>query len=60
VKYTQAPGAAPGEKPIGSTKGAAGAVAVHLTGTGDMLVYATDASDNVSTVASCLVPPPPR
>jgi hypothetical protein len=60
VKYTQAPGATPGEKPIGSTKGAAGAVAVHLTGTGDMLVYATDASDNVSTVASCLVPAPPR
>lgn len=60
VKYTQAPGATPGEKPIGSTNGAAGAVTVHIIGTGDMQVYATDASDNVSTAASCLVPPPPR
>jgi hypothetical protein len=60
IKYTQAPGATPSEKPIGSTSGAADAVTVHIIGTGDMEAYAVDASDNVSTAASCLVPPPPR
>jgi hypothetical protein len=35
-------------------------VTVHLIGTGDAVVYATDASGNVSEPAWCLVPPPPR
>ena len=60
IKYTQAPGATPSEKSIGSSKGQAGAVMVHITGTGDALVYATDSSGNVSAPASCLVPPPPK
>ena len=60
IKYTEAPGAAPSEKSIGSANGRAGAVTVHLIGTGDAVVYATDASGNVSEPAWCLVPPPPR
>jgi hypothetical protein len=60
IKYTEAPGAMPSEKSIGSAIGKAGAVTVHLIGTGDAVVYATDASGNVSEPAWCLVPPPPR
>ena len=60
VKWTQAPGAEPAEKPIGSTRGQAGAVAWHLTGQGDMTVYATDASGNASDPVICLVPPFPK
>jgi hypothetical protein len=55
IKYTQAPGATPSEKKIGSTNGQAGAVIVHITGTGDMGVRTSD-----SGVISCLVPPPPK
>ena len=55
VKYTQAPGATPSVKSIGSTTGEAGAVLVHITGTGDMGVRTSD-----SGVVSCLVPPPPK
>lgn len=60
IKYTEAPGAPPSSKSIGSANGRAGAVTVHLIGTGDALVYATDASGNVSVPVWCLVPPPPR
>ena len=60
IKYTEAPGGTPSEKSIGSAKGRAGAVTVHLTGTGDAVVSATDASGNVSAPAWCRVPPPPR
>jgi hypothetical protein len=55
VKYTQAPGATPSAKTIGSTNGQAGAVYVHITGTGDMGVKSVD-----GTVIDCLVPPPPK
>ena len=55
VKYTQAPGATPNEKDIGSENGQAGAVITHITGTGDMGVRTAD-----SGVISCLVPPPPK
>ena len=55
VKYTQAPGATPDAKSIGSTNGQAGAVVVHITGTGDMGVRTAD-----SGTITCLVPPPPR
>jgi hypothetical protein len=55
IKYTQAPGATPGEQKIGSTNGEAGAVAVHITGTGDAFVF----SGNGVRVP-CLVPPPPK
>jgi hypothetical protein len=54
VKITQAPGATPGSKPM------AGAIVSHITLNGDALVYAVDASGNVSTQVSCLVPPLPK
>jgi hypothetical protein len=60
IKYTQAKGATPGQKKIGSTKGKAGAVAWHIIGNGDLGLYAVDASGNRSDVLSCLVPPPPK
>ncbi|MEN8114923.1 MAG: hypothetical protein ABFS21_11125, partial [Actinomycetota bacterium] len=60
IKWTQAPGATPTERPMGSVKGQAGAVAWHLTGQGDMLIYAVDASGNSSSPLVCLVPPLPK
>jgi hypothetical protein len=56
VKYTEANGATPSEKKIGSTNGQAGAVLVHITGTGDMGVQAVGSTD----VTLCFVPPPPK
>ena len=38
IKYTQAPGKTPSEQKIGSTNGQAGAVLVHITGTGDFQI----------------------
>jgi hypothetical protein len=55
VKYTQAPGATPSETTIGSDTGQAGAVEVHITGTGDMGVRSIDGN-----TVDCLVPPPPK
>ncbi len=60
IKYTQAPGAKPKMKKMGSTHGQAGAVAFHIKGTGDAAVYAVDASGNQSDPVPCLVPPPPK
>ena len=60
IKWTEANGATPSEKKIGSGNGQAGAVTVHLKGQGDALVVAVDASGNVSDAVACLVPPPPR
>jgi hypothetical protein len=60
VKWTQAPGATPTEKKMGSDKGQAGAVLWHLRGTGDMMVYAVDAGGNESDPTMCLVPPLPK
>lgn len=56
VKYTEANGAKPRAKKIGSTNGQAGAVLVHINGTGDMGVYSVDDR----TITRCLVPPPPK
>jgi hypothetical protein len=55
VKYTEANGATPNEKSIGSTNGQAGAVLVHITGQGDMGVR-TDGGE----LAVCYVPPLPK
>ena len=55
IKYTQAPGAEPGEKKIGSENGEAGAIAAHITGTGDAFVFSGD-----GVRVPCLVPPPPK
>ena len=60
IKYTEANGATPSQKEMGSNNGQAGAVDWHITGQGDAEVYATDAAGNVSDVASCLVPAPPK
>jgi hypothetical protein len=60
IKYTQANGASPDQKKIGSANGQAGAVAWHLIGTGDAAVYAVDASGNKSNRVLCYVPPAPK
>jgi hypothetical protein len=60
IKYTESPDATPEAKPMGSTNGAAGAVAWHIIGTGDMQIYSVDSSGNQSTAIACLVPPPPK
>jgi hypothetical protein len=55
IKYTQSPGARPGQKKIGSTSGQAGAVLWHITGKGDAFVYSGD-----RVKVACRVPPPPK
>ncbi len=55
VKYTQAPGASPSEKKIGSENGQAGAVLVHITGPDELVVVSIDGS-----TTTCFVPPPPK
>jgi hypothetical protein len=57
IKYTQAPGGTPSSKTIGSANGQAGAVLVHITGTGDAFVFPTGEPQHG---VSCLVPPPPK
>ena len=59
LKVTEAPGATPSEKKMGSANGQAAAIAAHLTLNADPVVVVTDASGNKTTVA-CLVPPPPK
>jgi hypothetical protein len=59
VKITEAPGARPGAKPMGSARGQAGAVAAHVTLRSDARIFAIDPSGN-RTEAACLVPPPPK
>jgi hypothetical protein len=54
IKYTQAPGKTPSEQKIGSTNGQAGAVLVHITGTGDFKIV------QGGSTQTCLVPPPPK
>ena len=60
VKFTEAPGAAPSEKKIGSAQGQAGAVAYHITLPSEPLIWAVDANGNKSHCAACFVPPPPK
>ena len=54
IKYTQAPGAAPSQKPM------AGGVDWQIKGQGDFAMYALDSTGNQSGNVSCLVPPPPK
>jgi hypothetical protein len=56
IKYTQADGATPGQQSIGSTKGQAGAVSWHITGTGDFEVVPVGGGP----AQICLVPRPPK
>jgi hypothetical protein len=56
IKYTQATGKTPTAEKIGSTTGEAGAVTVHITGTGDAGIQ----SVNGGPLSICLVPRPPK
>jgi hypothetical protein len=56
IKYTEANGATPIEMQIGSTKGQAGAVTVHILGQGDPAVQPV----NGGTMTICYVPPKPK
>jgi opacity protein-like surface antigen len=56
VKYTEANGAEPSVKKIGSDQGQAGAIDFHIKGTGDLVVVPIDGG----TPATCPVPPPPK
>lgn len=56
VKYTEANGAAPSVKKIGSDRGQAGAIDFHIKGTGDLVVVPVDGGPS----ATCPVPPPPK
>lgn len=60
IKYTQAGGAKPSSKPMGSGNGQAGAVLVHIKGNGDAELTAVDGAGNESDPSSCLVPRPPK
>jgi hypothetical protein len=55
IKYTQALGATPSQKTIGSTTGQAGAVIVHITGPDELVVRSVDGA-----TTTCFVPPPPK
>jgi hypothetical protein len=59
VKVTEASGAAPSCKKMGSAEGQAGAVAYHITLPSDPVIYAVDASGNMVR-CQCLVPAPPK
>lgn len=59
IKITEAPGATPSIKKIGSSQGAAGAVTWHIILPADAVVTAVDASGN-SASTTCFVPPPPK
>ncbi len=58
IKFTEAPGATPSMKKIGSSKGRAGAVTCHITLPSDPVITAVDYTGNVQTCTDCLVPPP--
>lgn len=59
VKITEANGATPAMKTIGSDNGQAGAISAHILLNGDAVITATDSSGNTSRT-TCLVPPPPK
>ncbi len=60
IKFTEAPGAPPSQKKIGSANGQAGAVSWHITLPSDPVIRAVDVAGNVATCDCCLVPPPPK
>ena len=60
IKFTEAPGATPSIKKIGSpAQGGATAVTWHITLPSEPVVFATDASGNIAFFP-CFVPPPPK
>lgn len=58
IKFTEAPGASPSVKKIGSANGQAGAVMWHITLPTDPVVTVVDDAGNVTVCTDCLVPPP--
>ena len=60
IKYTEANGAKPSIKEMGSDKGQAGAIDWHIKGQGDFVLMAIDDSGNVGSCDCCLVPPKPK
>lgn len=60
VKITEAPGATPSSKSMGSTNGQAGAVVAHITLTSDAVIYAVNPAGKILDRNTCLVPPPPK
>ncbi|MFC1917843.1 PKD domain-containing protein [Chloroflexota bacterium] len=59
IKFTEAPGADPDIKKIGSSNGAADAVTWHITLPSEPIVTVVDAYGNETVCDGCLVPPPP-
>ncbi|MDD5093615.1 MAG: hypothetical protein PHV74_04440 [Dehalococcoidia bacterium] len=59
IKFTEAPGAEPSIKKIGSTNEQADAVTWHITLPSEPVVTAVDNAGNVTQCSDCLVPPPP-
>ena len=60
VKITEAPGATPSMKKIGSANGQAEAVVAHLILDSDPVITAVDGNGNIGPCGDCLVPPPPK
>ena len=60
VKITEAAGAAPSIKKIGSSNGQAGAVTWHITLPSDPVLVAIDDAGNRNRCRDCLVPPLPK
>ena len=64
IKYTEANGATPSSKKIGSTAvdnaGKSDAIAAHITGAGDAAVFAIATGGEASAKVFCRVPPPPK
>lgn len=58
IKFTEAPGASPSMKKIGSANGQAGAVTWHITLPSDPVITVVDDAGNVTVCTDCLVPPP--
>ncbi len=58
IKFTEAPGASPSMKKIGSANGQAGAVTWHITLPTDPVITVVDDAGNVTVCTDCLVPPP--
>lgn len=60
IKHTEAKGATPSQKRIGSANGQVGAVSWRIAGQADAVLFTIDASGNVGGPALRLVLPPPK
>ncbi len=60
IKFTQAPGAEPDMKKIGSENGQADAVTAHITLPNDPVICAFTPAGDFMGCTICYVPPPPK